>query len=81
MWSNGKYKGPVHRVLANHTSDRFSLPFFLAPAYSCVVEPLPGTVEAKRYKPILWVHFRKARYEGDYADRGEEIQIAHFEIQ
>ncbi len=78
VWSNGKYKGPVHRVLANHSSDRFSLPYFLAPAYSCIVQPLIG--ETKKYKPIHWGQFRAARYQGDYADKGEEIQISQFEI-
>lgn len=80
VWSNGKYKGPVHQVLANHESDRFSLPYFLAPAYSCIVEPLDMPGRQKKYKPIHWGYFRKARYEGDYADKGEEIQISHFEL-
>lgn len=75
-----KFVLSVHQVLANHDSDRFSLPYFLAPAYSCIVEPLGVKEEEKKYKKIHWGHFRKARYEGDFADRGEEIQVSHFEM-
>jgi len=84
VWSNANYKGPIHRVLANHDKDRFSLPYFLAPAYSCDIQPLEGTFakeEEKRYKTINWGYFRAGRYEGDYADKGEEIQITRFEIK
>lgn len=84
VWSNDKYKGPVHRVLVNPTQGRLSIPYFLCPSYSCIIEPLKETVDSDhpvKYKPIHWGHFRKSRYEGDYADVGEEIQIAHYEIK
>jgi isopenicillin N synthase-like dioxygenase len=82
VWSNGKYKAPVHRVLANHSESRFSIPFFLNPSYTFVVEPLEDVTGGitPKYRPILWGEFRSVRVQGDYADYGEEIQISQYEI-
>jgi len=84
VWSNGLYKAPVHRVLANHHKERFSAPFFYTPSYSCNIQPLDTCVSKTnpaKYRSINWGDFRKGRFAGDYADVGEEIQIKHFEIK
>jgi isopenicillin N synthase-like dioxygenase len=81
VWSNDRYRAPVHRVLANTIGPRFSAPYFHNPAESYVYAPLPGVCErtgGPRYRPINWGAFRVARAAGDYADYGEEIQIEHF---
>ncbi|KAL3920696.1 MAG: hypothetical protein SGILL_003128, partial [Bacillariaceae sp.] len=43
VWSNGKYKAPLHRVLSNETRERYSTPFFYNPSYATRVEPLAVT--------------------------------------
>jgi isopenicillin N synthase-like dioxygenase len=83
VWSNDRYRAPLHRVLASATAPRFSAPFFLNPSYETVYAPLPGACDAAnppRYRPISWAEFRAARAAGDYADVGEEVQIAHWRI-
>ena len=81
VWSNDRYRAPLHRVLANADAERFSAPFFSNPAYSAVYEPLPSTIDARnppRYRPINWGEFRSHRAAGDYADHGEYHQISHY---
>ena len=78
VWSNDRYKAPLHRVLAMEQVDRYSFPFFHNPAYRTVVEPLAG--EVPHYKPIHWGEFRRKRADGDFADYGSEIQIADYRI-
>lgn len=78
VWSNDRYVAPLHRVIANSSSDRFSLPYFFNPDYRTNYAPLS---EPARYRPINWGEFRAGRAAGDYADYGEEIQIAHFKIE
>ncbi|OXA57803.1 probable 2-oxoglutarate-dependent dioxygenase At5g05600 [Folsomia candida] len=80
VWSNGRYKAPIHRVLTNANKTRISIPFFLNPKYSCLVEPLCPR-EDQIYRPILWSEFRKGRVLGDYADLGEELQISHYLVK
>ncbi len=83
VWSNDRYRAPVHRVLASRDRDRYSLPFFFNPAADCVVEPLEPLVspeDPSRYRPIAWREFRARRTDGDYADYGPEVQIAQFRI-
>jgi isopenicillin N synthase-like dioxygenase len=82
VWSNDKYLAPIHRVLASSEFERFSAPFFLNPSFESYYAPLPAacTEESARYKPINWGAFRAGRAAGDYANYGEEIQIAHFRV-
>jgi isopenicillin N synthase-like dioxygenase len=83
VWSNDRYRSPIHRVLANREQERFSAPFFLNPSYRTTCQPLPrrpGHAEPARYRPVSWAHFRDQRSAGDYADYGTEIQIEHFRI-
>jgi isopenicillin N synthase-like dioxygenase len=83
VWSNDRYRAPLHRVLANASAERYSAPFFFNPSFETVYAPLPGACDAAnppRYRPISWAEFRAARAAGDYADVGEEVQISHFLI-
>lgn len=43
-------------------------------------ESLVEIYSAPRYSAINWGHFRRRRFEGDYADVGREIQIEDFLI-
>ncbi|MFW6094409.1 MAG: isopenicillin N synthase family dioxygenase [Pseudomonadota bacterium] len=84
VWSNDRYRAPLHRVRASTTTARFSAPFFFNPGYEAHYQPLPATVDddhPPRYRPINWGEFRARRAAGDYADQGEEIQISHYRIQ
>ena len=81
VWSNDRYRAALHRVITNPREDRYSVPFFLSPSFDTTYEPLPSTVtpdRPARYRPIQWREFRTLRAAGDYADVGEEIQIAHY---
>jgi len=79
VWSNDRFVAPVHRVLTNPTAERHSLAFFYNPNYSVDVAPIPGSGRP-RYRPLNWGAFRQKRYEGDYADRGTEVQITDFAL-
>jgi isopenicillin N synthase-like dioxygenase len=81
VWSNDRYRAPVHRVLAMNRSDRYSLPFFFNPGYEAVVAPLPTVVSASRpalYSGFSWGEFRRKRADGDFADYGAEVQISDY---
>jgi isopenicillin N synthase-like dioxygenase len=83
VWSNDRYRSPLHRVIVHHDRARCSAPFFFNPAYETVCAPLPGLLEqgeAPRFRPVSWAHFRDQRSAGDYADYGAEIQIEDFRI-
>lgn len=83
VWSNDRYIAPLHRVVASRDRDRYSLPYFFNPSYSCTYAPVPELLtdrERAHYSPIHWGHFRKERQHGDYGDYGKEIQIADFRI-
>jgi isopenicillin N synthase-like dioxygenase len=84
VWSNEKYLAPLHRGLANAAAERYSVAFFLNPAYRAIYAPLPSTVDARhppRYRPINWREFRAKRAAGDYADYGEYAQISQYAIR
>lgn len=81
VWSNDIYRAAIHRGLAMHSRDRYSLPFFFNPAAHCRVSPLPSVVSGDRpaaYDGIEWASFRGKRTDGDYADYGAEVQISQF---
>jgi isopenicillin N synthase-like dioxygenase len=81
VWSNDRYRAALHRVITNPSMDRYSVPFFLSPSYDTTYAPLPTTItpgRPARYRPIQWREFRALRAAGDYADIGEEVQIAHY---
>jgi len=83
VWSNDRYTAPLHRVVASRDLDRYSVPYFFNPRYSCNYAPIAGPAtdpEQPHYAPINWGRFRKDRQHGDYGDYGKEIQIADFRL-
>lgn len=83
VWSNDRYRAPLHRVLASRDGERYSAPFFLNPSYATRFAPLASACAGApaRYRAIGWRAYRAGRAAGDYADVGEEIQIAHFRVE
>ncbi|MBY0400784.1 hypothetical protein K2X89_10840 [Myxococcota bacterium] len=83
VWSNDRWRAPLHRVIAHADRDRYSAPFFLNPSYACEYAPLASQCSPEcgaRYRPIRWSEFRALRAAGDYADRGAEVQISDWRI-
>jgi isopenicillin N synthase-like dioxygenase len=83
VWSNDRYRSPLHRVIVHRDRERVSAPFFLYPSYETICEPLTGTLGARakpRFRPISWARFRDQRSAGDYADYGAEIQIDDYRL-
>ncbi|MEM1155858.1 MAG: 2OG-Fe(II) oxygenase family protein [Pseudomonadota bacterium] len=81
VWSNDRYKAPVHRVRANQSQERLSAPFFFNPRYDYVYQPLLGSLSTSgspRYRAIEWGEFRRLRALGDYGDYGSEVQISDY---
>ncbi|KAE9206163.1 hypothetical protein PF004_g17371 [Phytophthora fragariae] len=81
VWSNDKFKAPIHRVPATGKADRFSAPFFYLPAYNVQVEPIVVKAgEEPNYRPFSWRDFLLKRVSGNYAENGKENQIGDFKI-
>jgi isopenicillin N synthase-like dioxygenase len=83
VWSNDRYRAPLHRVRSSSEMARYSAAYFCNPDYNTIVAPLSPTVstaEAAHYQPISWAKFRRLRAMGDYGDYGEEIQLSHFKV-
>ena len=78
VWSNDCYPALLHRVRPVQGRSRYSIPFFLNPAYETDCAPLGD--EPARYRAINWGDFRRARSDGDYANLGKEIQIEDYRI-
>ncbi len=78
VWSDGKYKAPLHRVLSHETKERYSTPFFYNPKYEELVQPLPNAIQKPTFDSVLWGYFRAIRFAGDLTDLGLEIQVSHF---
>jgi len=54
LWTNGKFKSTLHRVVNHAGKERYSIPFFFEPNFDCYVEPMkqfcpPG--QSSPYKP------------------------------
>ena len=80
VWSNDRFIAPEHRVLASSDKPRLSAPYFFNPSYSSQIAPLPDRAQPPGYKLFSWNDFRHGRAAGDYADKGQEIQIDWFRI-
>ncbi|MEM9182550.1 MAG: 2OG-Fe(II) oxygenase family protein [Pseudomonadota bacterium] len=82
VWTNDRFKAPLHRVLPSRDRERFSIPFFFNPAYNAQIAPLPEllTTEQAAYQPFTWGEFRRRRADGDFADYGSEVQINDYRI-
>ncbi len=84
VWSNDRFRSPLHRAITSAERTRHSAPFFLNPGYGTVAKPLESLVgpgERAHYRPVSWTHFRDQRSAGDYADYGSEIQISDYRIE
>eukprot|EP00591_Stephanopyxis_turris_P012681 CAMPEP_0195511442 /NCGR_PEP_ID=MMETSP0794_2-20130614/3755_1 /TAXON_ID=515487 /ORGANISM="Stephanopyxis turris, Strain CCMP 815" /LENGTH=360 /DNA_ID=CAMNT_0040639035 /DNA_START=277 /DNA_END=1359 /DNA_ORIENTATION=- len=83
IYSNGRYKAPLHRVLTNEFKERYSAPFFYNPGYNMEISPAAATMTrmVPRYHPCKWGYFRALRFAGDLTNLGIEIQISDFEIK
>lgn len=82
IWSNGVYRAPLHRVLANQEKVRYSAPFFYNPSYSSWIRPVESPLNSEKdnmYHAVLWGYFRAVRFAGDLTDLGVEIQVEDFE--
>ncbi|XP_071712512.1 feruloyl CoA ortho-hydroxylase F6H1-3-like [Rutidosis leptorrhynchoides] len=71
IMSNGKYKSVEHRVSANGTSDRISVPIFVNPRPSDVIGPFAEVVQSGEkpvYKQVLYSdyvkHFFRKAHDG-----------------
>ena len=79
IWSNGRYRAPLHRVLTAKTA-RISAPFFYNPGCGQIVGPAASLARTEKpmYYPCSWGYFRAVRFAGDFTDIGVEIQISDF---
>ena len=81
VWSNDRYRAPLHRVRCQTQEVRISVPFFFNPKESFDYAPLTTSQEEPaRYSPINFGEFRRLRASGDYANLGEEVQIDHYRV-
>ncbi|GAB2225965.1 hypothetical protein Droror1_Dr00021746 [Drosera rotundifolia] len=72
IMSNGRYKSIEHRVAANGTHDRISIPLFINPNPSNMIGPLKEvlekTGEEPKYKTVLYseyvLHFYRKAHQG-----------------
>ena len=83
VWANNRFRAALHRVAPRTDRERYSLPYFFNPSYDTDYAPLPSTISPDtppQYRTLNWGEFRQARADGDFADYGTEIQIAHFSV-
>lgn len=82
IWSNDRYRAPLHRVRPVTDRPRYSIPFFFNPAYEVDCAPLESltVTDAPIYRPINWGEFRHLRTDGDYADYGKEVQLDDYRL-
>jgi isopenicillin N synthase-like dioxygenase len=81
VWSNDRYRAALHRVVPTTLVERYSLPYFFNPRYDTDYAPLTASEDdPPRYRPMNWGDFRQARADGDFADYGEEVQIAQYRV-
>lgn len=76
-WTNDVYRSTIHRVVGPVSGDRLSIPFFVNPDPSTILECIPGCVTAERpcaYEPIAAGDFLTMRIDSPaepYADSGD----------
>ena len=62
IMSNDKYKSIEHRVVANRSKTRISIPIFVNPAPDAVIGPLPEVMEngeEAKYKQVVYSDYFK----------------------
>lgn len=86
IWTNGKYKSTLHRVLTpavdnddNECSgDRYSIPFFFDPMFETVVECLDTCTDESnppKYPPTTAGEHLVSKYEGTHADFEPSVDL------
>eukprot|EP00879_Flechtneria_rotunda_P009471 GHRR01009914.1.p1 GENE.GHRR01009914.1~~GHRR01009914.1.p1 ORF type:complete len:398 (+),score=78.90 GHRR01009914.1:2576-3769(+) len=81
VFTNDRFYASNHRVLQSELSPRYSRAFFFNPSHGANIEPsISNDRETPHYHPINWWEFRRKRFEGDYANVGEEVQIDWYRI-
>lgn len=64
LWSNGKFRSTLHRVVTTKPTHRYSTPFFVHPSHDTIVECLPTCQDqgAAKKPPIMALDYVLARY-------------------
>jgi len=81
IFSNGLYHAPEHRVLT-HTKERYSAPYFYAPAYETEIGPLDNLITPDRpsqFWPMQWGYFRAMRAMNNFG-AGAYVKVDHWRV-
>jgi len=71
IWTNGRYKSTIHRVLTSSDYERYSIPFFFDPDFETIVECLECCTDENntpKYPPTTAGQHIVSKYEGTHAD-------------
>lgn len=71
VWTNGKYKSTLHRVLTTSEYERYSIPFFFDPIFETIVECLPTCTDESnppKFAPTTAGQHLVSKYEETHAD-------------
>ncbi|RCU61454.1 hypothetical protein SETIT_J003500v2 [Setaria italica] len=85
-WSNDRYRSVEHRVMASAASERFSVAFFLCPAYDTLIRPRSttscsgGGASPPRYRSFTFGEYRNQIKE-DVRLTGRKIGLQRFRLQ
>ena len=74
-----EYRAPLHGILTDPDSNRYSAPFLLQSPHGTLVAPMENQQNKAVYEPYLWGYFQAVRFAGDLTDHGVEIQIGDYE--
>lgn len=78
IMSNGKYQSIEHRVVANGSKNRISVPIFVNPRPSDKISPLRGVLasgEKPKYKEVLYSDYVKYFFKKAH-DGKETVEFA-----
>ncbi|OEL37434.1 Gibberellin 2-beta-dioxygenase 8 [Dichanthelium oligosanthes] len=81
-WSNDRYRSVEHRVMASASRERFSVAFFLCPAYDTLIQPRcsTGGGGAPHYKSFTFGEYRNQVRE-DVKLTGRKLGLQRFRLQ
>ncbi|CAG8983629.1 hypothetical protein HYALB_00004059, partial [Hymenoscyphus albidus] len=66
MWTNGRYKSGLHRVVNRSGKDRYSIPYFFDGNVDCVLSPLDGSQVKGGGPPLNVEGHMKERFKSTY---------------
>lgn len=64
VFSNGRFRSAVHRVMVNRSAARFSAAYFCGPPKGLSVGPDPRLVDLKRgplFRAVTWAEYREIK--------------------